>query len=99
MTTDNVDQIIAIQNLDKQIDEAYGDFYRWIERGDDWSNPCWSIESCFIQLLAIAECLGLVPCAISYFVLTWYNHGKSSRRFYHEATLSGNLDCDRAQGN
>ncbi len=57
--TAQIDPQVAIQNLDRQINEAYHGFSRWTEGGDEWSEPDWITESCFIQLLAITEGLGL----------------------------------------
>lgn len=51
----------AIVRVKARVDEAYGYFNRWAESGgeDEYHEPSWIIESCFLQLLALAEGLGL----------------------------------------
>lgn len=58
----SADEQAAIIQMKARVDEAYGNFNRWAESGgnDDWHEPSWIIESCFLQLLALAEGLGLV---------------------------------------
>lgn len=48
----------AIRNLNERIKEADRDCYNWW-LGDREYNPSWSIELCFLQLLAITEALEL----------------------------------------
>ena len=49
----------SIQNLRDRINEASGNFNTWLTTGEDYIEPSWLIEICFIQLLAITEVLGL----------------------------------------
>ena len=56
---DVVDIPSAIQNLDIQISKAGQRFYNWMMHGDDWLAPSWDIESCFLQLLTVAEAIDL----------------------------------------
>jgi len=76
--TDYIDPEIAVRNLDRQIDKAYASFTKWAEYGDDWSEPSWLIESCFIQLLAVAEYLGLSE--LRKMIHTEYTDSKESKR-------------------
>lgn len=59
MATNEIDPITALLNLDAQIDNAYSHFSRWIEWSDEWADPAWLTESCFIQLISISESLNL----------------------------------------
>lgn len=54
-----IDIQIAIQNLVTQINKASSQFYRWVITDDDWDDPSWIIESCFLQLLIVTEILSL----------------------------------------
>ncbi len=49
----------AIENLNKRISSASRHLSEWIQYDEDWMEPSWEIESCFLQLLAIAEILNL----------------------------------------
>jgi hypothetical protein len=49
----------AIHNLRIKISEADRSFDDWIMTDDEYKNPSWLIERCYIQLLAIAEALEL----------------------------------------
>jgi len=50
----------ALRNLDRRISKTYRSLDDWISSGEeDWLDPSWSVESCFLQLLSIAEALGL----------------------------------------
>ena len=49
----------AIDNLMARIIEANRAFNRWIDTGDEFFEPSWLIEACFLQLLAISEALEL----------------------------------------
>lgn len=49
----------AIENLNASINHAQSSFDTWLIGDDEWSNPKWEIEKCFLQLLTIAEALGL----------------------------------------
>jgi len=47
----------ALQNLKDKITEADRYFDEWCMYGDEYREPSWLIETCFLQLLAIAEAL------------------------------------------
>jgi hypothetical protein len=50
----------ALQNLDERISKAYRSLDDWIGSGEEeWLDPSWLVESCFLQLLSIAEAFGL----------------------------------------
>jgi len=49
----------AIYDLKNKISEADRRFDDWILTNNEYKNPFWLIERCFIQLLAIAEAIGL----------------------------------------
>jgi len=34
-------------------------FDDWVETGDEWDNPRWGIEKCYLQLLGLVEAMGL----------------------------------------
>jgi hypothetical protein len=55
----NIDKNIAIQNLETQISQTSRQFSEWMHIGDDWLEPSWLIESCYLQLLAVIEALDL----------------------------------------
>lgn len=48
-----------IFNLEQQVIRASSLFDEWMLSGDEWQEPSWLIEICFLQLLAGAEALGL----------------------------------------
>ena len=50
----------AIQNLDSQVNKASNQFERWIMSDEDWYDPSWTIECCFLQLLIVTETLSLL---------------------------------------
>lgn len=54
---DKIDIQIAIQNLKTRIGEASSQFHDYMMSGEEWYNPSWLIESCFLQLLLITETL------------------------------------------
>jgi hypothetical protein len=54
---DKIDIQIAIQNLKTQIGEASSQFQNWLMSSDEWYDPSWLIESCFLQLLLVTETL------------------------------------------
>lgn len=56
---DTLEIKIAIQNLKERVRKADRNFDEWIQSDEEWMNPSWQIESCFLQLLSIAEVLGL----------------------------------------
>ena len=49
----------VITNLKEQISRADKQFDQWVMIHDDWDEPSWLIEACFIQLLAGLEVLGM----------------------------------------
>jgi len=54
-----IDIQIAIQNLETQISKASSQFNDWVMSYEDWYDPSWLIESCFLQLLIVTETLSL----------------------------------------
>ena len=56
---DKINIQTAVQNLDTRLNKAYRQFEEWHMYGELWMEPSWLIESCFLQLLAIAEVLDL----------------------------------------
>lgn len=54
-----IDIQIAIQNLKTQLTKSSNQFHEWMMSGEDWADPTWLIESCFLQLLTVAEALDL----------------------------------------
>jgi len=50
----------AIANLKTSIRAASNNFDEYMITDDEWRNPSWSIELCFLQLLAIVESMGLL---------------------------------------
>jgi len=59
MIKDTMDIQSAIQNLETQISKASSRFHEWAMTNEDWFEPSWFIEVCFLQLLTIAESLDL----------------------------------------
>ena len=55
----NIDIQIAITNLDAELIKASGMVFDWVQYDEEWANPSWLIESCFIQLLTLTEALDL----------------------------------------
>ena len=53
----NIQNIII--NLKEQVARADKQFDEWAMSGDEWVEPSWLIEACFIQLLAGLEALGM----------------------------------------
>lgn len=60
MIENKIDMQIAIQNLNNQISRADDQFDEWVLSEGEWYDPVWSIESCFFQLLIIAELMSLL---------------------------------------
>jgi hypothetical protein len=48
-----------VTNLEEQVARATSQFNNWSFSGDEWDEPSWVIEVCFIQLLAALEALGM----------------------------------------
>lgn len=67
----------AIHNLKDEIKEADRYFYDWFMTGDEYREPSWLIENCFLQLLAIAEALGLEE--LRKMIYTEYSEVKNSK--------------------
>ena len=59
MMTRSTDIQTVIANLEEQASKATAQFNRWSMTDDDWDDPSWVIEVCFIQLLAALEALGM----------------------------------------
>ena len=49
-----------IAKLKTSISNADNDFEKFMITGDVWYHPSWSIETCFLKLLAIVEGMGLM---------------------------------------
>jgi hypothetical protein len=73
----------GIRNLKEKINEAYRDFDEWTMTGDDFREPSWLIEICFIQLLAITEALGLEE--LRKMMFTEYTEVKNSKYGFSDA--------------
>src|SRR4030042_3252991 len=67
----------AIQNLNDKIIEADRYFDEWCITGDEYREPSWLIEICFLQLLAIAEAIGLEE--LRKMIYTEYSEVKNSK--------------------
>jgi sulfur carrier protein ThiS len=87
--TDKVDCQMSLQNLQKRIAEADSRFDDWARTGEDWYDPSWYIEACFLQLLALAESLGLG--GFHQMVLAEYSKLSSSKQGFRavESTPDG----------
>jgi hypothetical protein len=72
----------AIQDLKGRLREASRSFVDW-QLGDEFSEPSWLIESCFIQLLAITEALGLEE--LRKMVYLEYSEVKNSKNGFVDA--------------
>ena len=59
MIKNTIDIQIAIQNLESQLSKASSQFHQWEMTCEDWYDPSWLIESCFLQLLTVTEALDL----------------------------------------
>jgi hypothetical protein len=56
---ESIDIQQAIRNLRIRINQSDDQFDDWKNSGDDWKEPSWLFESCFLQLQAIVEVLNL----------------------------------------
>lgn len=59
MITKSIDIQTVIANLEEQVIRATSQFNHWSMTGEDWEDPSWVIEACFLQLLAVLEVLGM----------------------------------------
>jgi hypothetical protein len=75
----------AILKLNSEISSAEGNFLHWSETGDEYSEPSWEIQMCYLQLLAIAESMQLEE--YRKLIFAEYEKTKSSK--------NGFLDGDR----
>jgi hypothetical protein len=50
----------AITKLKMSINAVDNSFDDYILSGDDWRNPNWGIENCFLKLIVISEAMGLM---------------------------------------
>ena len=80
----------AIQNLETQISKASNQFYDWVTTNEDWFEPSWLIEICFLQLLTIAESLDLQEFRKMAF--EEYSAVKSSKKGFTAAASDPNGD-------
>lgn len=67
----------AIAKLKTSISNADNDFEKFIMTGDEWYHPSWSIETCFLKLLAIVEGMGLME--LHKMILSEYLDEKNSK--------------------
>lgn len=67
----------AITRLKASLISAGNLFVEYIFTGDEWQNPSWNIEKCFLQLLTIVESLGLAK--LHEMVLTEYKNAKETK--------------------
>jgi hypothetical protein len=75
LTSSQIQQALA--NLTENVNQADRAFDEWFLTNDEYSEPSWSIESCFFQLMAICEALELRD--LHKFVLCDYNQFKNSK--------------------
>lgn len=68
----------AMLNLKNEIKEADRNFYELLMTDNEYSEPSWLIEMCFLQLLAIAEALGLEE--FRKMIYTEYSEVKNSKK-------------------
>ena len=54
-----IDIQTVVANLDEQVSRASDRFYQWAMTGDEWEDPSWTIETCYMQLLAALEALDM----------------------------------------
>lgn len=53
------DLTFSIQSLESQLSKASMQFDEWVHTENDWYDPSWHLESCFLHLLIICESLNL----------------------------------------
>ncbi|MFZ0963680.1 MAG: hypothetical protein WAO35_22680 [Terriglobia bacterium] len=75
----------ALANLTEKVNRAYRSFDEWFVTADEYSNPSWSIESCFFQLMAICEALELGE--LHKLVLSEYGQFKDSKEGFGAAKI------------
>ncbi len=78
-----LDLQLAIQNLQTLISEAANQFHQWVMTNEDWYDPSWLIESCFLELLTIVEILDLFE--FRKMALDEYSAAKSSENGFTAA--------------
>src|SRR4030043_1128610 len=88
MIKNTIDIQIAIQNLESQLSKASSQFHQWEMTCEDWYDPSWLIESCFLQLLTVTEALDLPE--FRKMAYEEYTAVKGSKRGFTE----GNVDSD-----
>ena len=67
----------AVTRLRASLIHADSLFDEYVIVGDEWANPSWSIEKCFLQLLTIVESLGLTE--LHKMVVTEYKNAKETK--------------------
>ncbi len=80
---EKLDIQVALLKLDRQILDAAGQFDQWYIQGHQYADPSWIIEACFLQLLVLAESLGLV--AFQQMIQSEYIKTKSSAGGFNQS--------------
>lgn len=78
--------IKALQSLDKRIIDASRQFDEWSMIGEEYMEPDWIIESCFLQLLALSESLDLK--GLYQMLLSEYSKVTTSKEGFSDAGTS-----------
>jgi hypothetical protein len=76
----------AITRLKASLISVGNLFDEYILSDDEWLNPSWNIEKCFLQLLTIVESLGLTK--LHEMVLTEYENAKETKGRFLVATTT-----------
>jgi len=84
MTETNIK--MALSRLDELIQEAGTQLEEWITTDNEYLEPDWITESCFLQLLALAEAIGL--SSYHKMLLAEYSKVSSSNKGFHDWKLS-----------
>lgn len=89
----------AVAALRTSINTSNSEFDRWIASGkEDFFNPDWTIETCYLKLLAIVECLGLNK--LHEMILEEYSSKKTEKNGFSTVGLTSvgeeySKDCSR----
>lgn len=79
--SEKLDARILLHSLDDRMAEASRDLDLWVTTDNEYCEPDWLIESCFLQLLAIIEALDLN--SFHQMALAEYKKTASSRQGFH----------------
>ncbi len=80
----------AVASLKRSIHDADRLFGDWMSSGDQWYNPAWEIEGCFLSLLAIAEAAGLTE--LRRMILSQYSDHKKFKKPFLEDDMTPDGD-------